>query len=579
MITNYKADISFSFTVPLKHHLYGIWNVFCEEDSHAKDFIYCSNASDTSEISGIIISPRELTIKTQIYAAHSIFYYQDDEDIFISNDLRLLLQFDIIPFVVNKRACAKFLSWRAQVEDGIAMENESFFEGIFRIGENKVFHYSDGVIHIVDRLDIRSWLRRESPSEGSVRNILGETLSQYSASKRVAIELSGGIDSACVLAELLQSGFKPDQIFAFIMSFHDNDLADTNDLNIAKELVEYFGINGYVVYGDKSLRLPDYNNMKICNINGPVVSANYLWLQTINHMCTEMGIRHIFTGNGGDELLGGSPYVYDYDFYTHPIETVKRLKNDFGNRALKVAYPLLLKPVLFPWKYYSTLWGELKTPIPSYFSLKHRKLEKQERQSCRKMYNNSSGLTGWGRRFLFDFSVHRPDYFEDWFDNTEFENPFYSEKMLLFSHQLKPEELFDVSKNGYYSGSKRKLREDYAGLLPESLLRKEIKTTYNQMSKKMFYHSFPKIHELLSGRESLLSQMGLVDQEQFMDELIRCFLTSEDKTAQFGVSFRYIWAAIELELWLIFISEGREKVLQKSLQSNAEPFLCEAVRI
>lgn len=277
--------------------------------------------------------------------------------------------------------------------------------------------------------------------------------------------------------------------------------------------------------------------------------------------------------------MGGSPYVYDYDFYTHPNETVKRLKKDWGNRALKVAYPLLLKPVLFPWKYYSTLWGDLPTPIPSYFPLKHRKLEKQERQSSRKIYNNSRGLTGWGRRFLFDFSVHRPDYFEDWFDNTDFENPFYTENMLLFSHQLKPEELFDVSKKGYYSGSKRRLREDYTGLLPESLLRKEIKTTYNQMSKKRFYHSFPQIYKLFSGRDSLLSQMGLVDQKQFMDELIRCFLTSEDKTAQFGVSFRYIWAAIELELWLIFVSEGREKVLQKSLQSNAEPFLCEAVRI
>lgn len=93
------------------------------------------------------------------------------------------------------------------------------------------------------------------------------------------------------------------------MTFEDTELVNTNDVSIARKLVNYYHIHGYIINADKTLTSSDYNEFYRSNINGPVSSANYRFLNTISQLCYKHEIKIVFNGNGGDEIFGGCKFV------------------------------------------------------------------------------------------------------------------------------------------------------------------------------------------------------------------------------------------------------------------------------
>lgn len=559
---------------------YGCW-LICGRDSA---IILLDDLRGELDIEKFYISKQEVKFQKDYYSCESIYYYQSKDRVYFSNDLRMLFKCSKIPFSINTQTCRRYITMISQIEDLPASDASTFYMNIHKVPPNTVFEFSNGEIN-QSALRLVSKNTFRTIDDFSVRTVIAEQIRAalpIDLNVNVGIELSGGIDSACVLAELLNVGVNPKRIYAFIMSFEDPELSHTNDLKLAVDLVNHYGIRGYVVQGDASLRELEYAKLNVCKIDGPMVSANYIWLQTVVDMCEKLGIHYIFTGNGGDELLGGSPYIYDCDFVRHPFGMLSKLIQESPrNRVLTRLINLVVKPVFFPWLYYRTLWEERNNPIPAFFTREQRVQEDLARRQCYQRISNSRKHIGrsWGKRFNYDFSSSKPDYLDDFFDGIKFVNPIYSWNMFKLANSVHPRKHFIFSTKGRYNSSKQSLRKEYEGDVPNYILNKEVKTTYNQMSRKMFRNNFARIFSLFSNHDSVVSRIGIIDSERFINELKRVYISSLNPTTQMNLTFRYIWGIIKLEEWLNYIDQGRDFVLNDSLGKQKRIILCEAQRV
>lgn len=580
IITNNKYVLEEDLNLKRQH--YGKWLILGLVSNYItmhRDY------DDVNEKPGVHIYKHKLEILIDLYPTEKVFYYQVGDEIYITNDLRMLFQIQDIPFVVNVDNCRRYATIRAQVDDIGASDNETFFKDIFKIPSNSFFSYKDGKSSIRQWRDLVKYVNyscsNERESRKSVRSIVANEIKkqlEISKKQNVGIELSGGVDSACVLGELIKSNVNPKRLYAFIMTFRDEELVNTNDIDLAIQLCEDYGINYFIVYGDRSLKALEYGDMKICDINGPVSSANYFWLQTINKLCKENNIELVFTGNGGDEMLNGSPFIYDSAFRAKPIKTIIKLLNESPiDKKLSRMFKLLVRPTIKPWLYYSQLWREENNPIPSYFTKEQKRLEKRERYYSKIKFIRSKSIKGWGKRFVFDFSIESPSYLDDFFDDIKFVNPLFSFDMFKFVNSVPLHDLFDMTKKTIYSASKKVLRKDYERIVPQYILNKQVKTTYNQMSRKMFLNGFPYIIRMFNGNSSFIAKYGIVDHFKFLYALKRMFVICTDHTSRMNLDYRYMWALINMESWLRFINEGRNSVLKKSLDDSKEHLLCEVV--
>jgi len=145
--------------------------------------------------------------------------------------------------------------------------------------------------------------------------------------KKVALFLSGGVDSSAVLAALSTFDIK---IQTYTLGFSKND----PDLQLARKLSEYYATEHKEIILDE---LPKQTfekcikNMELPNGDPTVIPVRVLMEQV-------KGVRKIFVGEGGDEVFGGYPefrYIVISKYFRCFPNFIKNIFFNFTNEEIK----------------------------------------------------------------------------------------------------------------------------------------------------------------------------------------------------------------------------------------------------
>lgn len=294
---------------------------FCTAENYFVDGFMDNNDSTYGDYRIFKFEEEKIIISSTYYCTKNCFYWKSYNKICFSSDLRCLFNNENIKFEIDIDACKISATQIRFLDDLQLPDGMTYFKKIKYL-DNKTYELLNAELTEKKKKDNRI---TKTTIKLDIHKELVKQIQLYNITGNVGIELSGGVDSACVLAAMLEAGIKSENIYAFIMTFEDTELANTNDVNIARKLVNYYHIHGYIINADKTLTSSDYNEFCRSNINGPVSSANYRFLNTVSQLCYKHEIKIVFNGNGGDEIFGGCNYIFDEMFLRNLLKTLKKL--------------------------------------------------------------------------------------------------------------------------------------------------------------------------------------------------------------------------------------------------------------
>jgi len=169
----------------------------------------------------------------------------------------------------------------------------------------------------------------------SRRIFLNNIKKEIKGEKKVALFLSGGVDSSAVLAGLSMFNVK---IKTYTLGFSKND----PDLQLARKLSKYYKTE------HKEIILREFpkqiferciKNMELPNGDPTVIPVRILTEQV-------KGVKKIFVGEGGDEVFGGYPefrYIALSKYFELYPNFIKNIFSNFASEEIKERYNKFFK--------------------------------------------------------------------------------------------------------------------------------------------------------------------------------------------------------------------------------------------
>ncbi|PRA03514.1 MULTISPECIES: asparagine synthetase B family protein [unclassified Paenibacillus] len=524
-----------------------------------------------------------LIVATDSYATRPVYYWiSPRNEWFVANDLRVLLLLQDIPFEVDEDVCRMYpTSGFAVGENGL--EERTFFKGIRKLPTASIAWWNNHQVKVQSYWGMRELTSKPQLTEDAVpqfRQLLEQvTQERFNGNKRM-VELSGGLDSAAVVAAAIASG-NQEQILAVNISFAEPDMMPSHDKDLVKKMMRDLRIPGLIIHADETARIPnaEIGRDPLWFVDGPDPRANSLVNETFTVLARQFRTAAVLTGEGGDFVYSGEVAVIDSYFRQKRYrEGIRELREWAGNRVgpmLKKGFQYGLAPFLpyFGEKwYYKLLWSDTEYDLPEFFTNEHLQRERQMNAEEVHRYRKSRPLNYWGKRYHYDFLWPRARYMDAVGVTLPAYHPFLDRRIIEFSFSVPPEQHFDLLKGEQesYAGSKLLLRKAFTDILPSYVYNRSSKTTYAHMARKSFLNDRQHILQLFaSGKRVYVTELGIIDQRSWWKHLVAMAIRSEDPNNDLGMGYQYMRSVIDLEIWLQEMSRGKEHVLNRSRPSPA----------
>lgn len=521
---------------------------------------------------------QELVIANDIYATCPVYYWSgSDGQFFAASDLRVLFLAEPVPFEINYDVCKRYISFAFMLGENEVAEN-TFFKAISKLPPASILHITQGRLRRSQYWGIADLISDTLLDSNIVERFRCE-IQQAVADRlhlgRSAIALSGGLDSATVLAAAITQGLQ-NQLTAINLSFAAKDMPASHDLPIVKQLLQDWHIPGVVLYGDSLLRLPNVESGSdpLTFLDGPDPSATPLAREAIAAVMHNIGATQILTGEGGDPTTGGEVMVVDSLLHQRKFHEALHLVWNWSGQRPQSALKLGLKYGLIPFipfqrteLYYWINWRNDEIDVPHFLKPQHRQRELSWMHTYRSQYAQSQPFRMWGHRFTYDFLWPRARYFDA--INIPFQHlhPFLDRRMLEFTFRVPPEEHCNVlvGRDNFYRGTKLLPRRAFDAIFPSYIKQRETKTSYALMARKCLLNARKQLLQLFSTeRPAILGELGVLDQRCFRDHLIASLIRAEDPNNDLGEIYQYTRGIIDLEIWLRELQMPRARVLERT---------------
>ena len=250
------------------------------------------------------------------------FYYSDiGGELLFGSEIKSFLDFPKFEKKVNRKALLPYLTFQYSSQD------ETFFEGVFKLPPAHCFRWKDGKMEIRRYWDV-DFSENRVPFEECVQNIddtVRESVKYHKISDvRIGAFLSGGVDSSYITAAMM-----PDESFS--VGFDYNKF---NETDYAAELSKLLGIKNYkkMLTADECFdALPDIQyHMDEPQSNPSSVPLYFLTALAAEHVTV------VLSGEGADEIYAG----YEWYDETPLMKKYKKLPAALRRGAAAVSKKL-----------------------------------------------------------------------------------------------------------------------------------------------------------------------------------------------------------------------------------------------
>ena len=506
-------------------------------------------------------------------------YYCSSNKVFtFSNDLRLLLC-DDIELKVNQEKCKLFCSSNYAIFE-MDNDEQTFFDNIFKINSGSIISVkTNGDIAEIDYFS-KYAINKIAYTDEDCCKIFREKLNciiqcaTQNTIGNIGVSLSGGIDSAVVLASLIDLGLR-DRIIAYHISFRNTNLHQCSDYKLVTTLIHDMGIKGRVLYADDCVRFKNSGSCpdKMSFIDGPVIMGNELSYDFLAPVLRKDDVSVMFTGDGGDYMFMGTKYCGDYfiktkRFHEALIRAKRLAKNSSYISVFKsyVIYNIIpLIPLINKIKYNKIFWGDVKITPPTYITRKIEKIAKNQRK--RTLKRTKKHLNTWYRQFVYDFMFPKAPYVGVNVDSFSFSLPLEDNLMFQTVMAFPPQNHYDIFRGwqGEYRIRKMILRKAFSDILPDYITKQKNKTNYVNMFTQTFRNDAENIQKMIcSDRKLLCAKMNIIKEDEFKAKIQSVLDMSQDPNFYGGEDINYYMNIIKLELWLEVVEKGKDYLLRNS---------------
>jgi asparagine synthase (glutamine-hydrolysing) len=230
----------------------------------------------------------------------NLYYYLRNGEIIICSEIQPIFNLIEKININNNSLCENLIV-------GYSLSSETIYSNINKLlpGEEIQFDLENKSIikNFYKKKNINNSLKAEELLEKYINNHLV-------TKKKIAINLSGGLDSNIILYETLKKNLKID---VFSTKFIDAANNYNEDYEMAKSIAKIYNLNFYSTeiekkeYIDKFIKTFSIIEEPNRNINNPVYFINY-------ENQKRNGFRTIISGDGGDEVFIGYPYYFKEKF-------------------------------------------------------------------------------------------------------------------------------------------------------------------------------------------------------------------------------------------------------------------------
>lgn len=523
------------------------------------------------EFSYIEILPHQLILASDFYATKPLYYSISNQQLFASSDLRVLLINPEIQWSIDEQKTALFLSSFGSLGENEASSEETFFLNIKKLAPHHTLMFNGK--EAVKQSYVNYQTNFADPYAKSSKNScftthFKETLDQAVYNRvngqTVSLMLSGGIDSSTILASAHDQKIS-NNIVAFNMSFKDPDLYNSQDSEIAKQLIKDFDVRGGILWGDNLLRIPNVvpGSDPFNYIDGPNPSANKLSQEAFAYHAISAGAQRMITGEQGDAVLGEENVKLIYDSLVKSKlykDAYELLKSSLQHQGIKGFTKNLFNYCLFNLtsfsrnKFYnSTYWQHTRHATPNFFSDYMVNLE-QNLCAASELQSLNYDFALVGHMYIFDYFFPRASYFDSMNTFMPHSHPFIDLELLKFIFSNPTHIHCDYANylpGREYRVAKYLARSAYDGVLPDYARLKTQKTSYAGMARKIMFNSKNDLIGLIFDRKELhISEMGLVDKIKFRKSLGAALIKIDDPNNTLGLGYQFLRTAIQLEIWL-----------------------------
>ena len=239
---------------------------------------------------------QRLTLVRDPFGVRSLYYTNHDGVLYFASELKQLLAVPGLPVAIDHSALHKYLTFSFVPGEDVPIQ------GIKRLLPGHLGVYADGVLtatpYFTLREEIDPALSDRKIARRQIRALCKDAIARrLHGEQRVAVFLSGGIDSSGVTLWLKEAGV---EVQAYSLDFGERSVEKPQAQAVAEQLkvpLQFVTVGG----GDVGAVLADLVWKLDLPFGDPVTGPQYL----LARAAREAGFTSVFNGEGGDQLFGG----------------------------------------------------------------------------------------------------------------------------------------------------------------------------------------------------------------------------------------------------------------------------------